>query len=415
MDTNLDILKSLWQSISQVWWIVLPVAFYNLFKIIWKDFVQTNWLSSLDWTMIEVIPPKDLEKGPKLMESIFVTLTGVVVTFNCFDEWLVGKVTDRFSFELVSLGGEVHYYIRVQRKLRNLVESQIYAQYPGAEIFEVEDYMKKFPKVVPNRDWDVWGTDIKLSEPDPFPIRTYDKFEEDITGTMIDPMAGFLELFASVPPGQNLLWQMVVYPLPEPWKKEQMKHVQKVAGRENGDNKTVLDDLLDVLRNIFAGLFGQPEFAVAAKKNDQPLAFRLTPNESEKLKALEENLGKNFYKVKMRFLNLGKKEGFDGTLQTTFFGVLRQFNDLNSNNLRPDDSKPTASYIAADARMQTMKRRLYNRYRSRSMDGLDGSVFTFSTTEFATVYHFPDMGVVTPAVQRVESKKGTPPFNLPIE
>ncbi|EKE11886.1 MAG: hypothetical protein ACD_15C00004G0002 [uncultured bacterium] len=411
MDTYIDIIKSLWQSLSQIWWIVFPVAFYYVFIPLWEDFVQDKWLGSLNWTLIEVIPPKDLEKSPKPMESVFVALTGVVVTFNCFDEYLIGKLTDRFSFELVSLGGEVHYYIRVQKKLRNLVESQIYAQYPGAEIFEVEDYMDKFPKVAPNKDWEVWGADMELTQADPFPIRTYDKFEEDISGTMIDPMAGFLELFASVPPGQNLLLQLVINPLPEVWKKEQVKHVQKLALRETGEKKSFLEDIMDIIKNIIPGIFSPVEFT-AAKKADQPLAFRLTPHESERLKALEENLGKNFYRVKMRFLNVGKKEGFDGSMQTAFFGVLRQFNDLNSNNLKPSNSKPSTSFVAVDLRAQIMKRRLFDRYRRRNMDG---DKIHLSTTELATIYHFPDMGVLTPAIPRVESKKGTPPFNLPIE
>ncbi len=412
MNTYIEILKSLWQPFSQLWWIILPVAFYYLFKVAWADFIKDTWANSLEWTMLEVIPPNELERGPKPMEVIFMALSGVVVTFNCFEEWLQGKYTDKFSFELVSLGGEIHYYIRVQKKLKTLVESQVYAQYPGAEVFEVDDYIKKFPLVIPNKDWDAWGSDIILSQPDPFPIRTYDKFEEDITGTMVDPMAGFLELFASISPGQNLLWQMVVSPLPETWRKEQMKQVQKLAGRDTGDKRTILDDFLDVLSNIFAGLWGPVEFATTAKKSDQPLAFRLTPMESETLKGLETNLSKNFYKVKMRFLSVGKRENFDGALPTIFFGVLRQFNDLNSNNLRPDNTKTTAHFIATDARAQTMKRRLFNRYRKRNTDG---NTVALSTTEFATIYHFPDMGVITPAVPRVESKKGTPPFNLPIE
>lgn len=412
MDTYSEILKSFWQPFSQFWWIILPVAFYYVFKIIWKDFVINNWMGRLQWTMIEVIPPKELEKGPKPMESVYHAISGVVTTFNCFDEWLTGKVTDRFSFELVSLGGEVHFYIRVQKRLLNLLESQIYAQYPGAEISEVEDYMKNFPRVVPNRDWDLWGSDIVLSGPDPFPIRTYDKFEEDITGTMIDPMAGFVELFASVPPGQNLLWQMVAYPESEAWKKNQMSHVQKLAGREKGEIGGIFQDLKDIFAHFFGAFFGPVEFAKKTKKEEQPLAFRLTPGETEQLKALEANLSKNAYRVKMRFLNIGLKDGFDSTLHTAFFGTLRQFNDLNSNNLKPDNSKTVANFVAVDSRAQTMKRRIYNRYRNRNMDG---STFDFSTTEFATVYHLPDMGVVTPALPRVESKKGTPPPNLPIQ
>ena len=416
MENYIEILKSLWQPFSQFWWIVLPVAFYYVFKIIWKDFVilysSTAWLRKMEWTMIEIIPPKEWEKGPKVMELIYQAISGVLVTYNCFDEWLMGKVTDRFSFELVSLGGEVHFYIRVQKKFRNLLESQLYAQYPGAEIREVEDYMNNFPKIVPNRDWDLWGTDIILSEPDPFPIKTYDKFEEDITGTMIDPVAGFVELFASVPPGQNLMWQMVTYPLSDTWKKDQIKYVQKLAGRGATEKGGILQDLLEVFTHFFKGLMGPVEFPKKGKKEEQPLAFRLTPGESEQLKALETNIGKNAYQIKMRFLNVGRKEGFDNTLQTTFFGIMRQFSDFNSNALRPDNTKTTAAYLAVDSRLQTMKRRIYARYRDRSMDG---NTFAFSTTEFATVYHLPDMGVVTPALPRVESKKGTAPFNLPME
>lgn len=417
MNTYIEILRSFWQPFSQFWWIILPVAFYFIFKIIWKEFViiysTSSWLNSLDWTMIEVIPPKDLEKGPKPMESIYQALSGVVVSFNCFDEWLLGKITDRFSFELVSLGGEVHFFIRVQKKLRHLVEGQIYAQYPGAEVREVEDYMKNFPRVVPNRDWNVWGVDVVLADPDPFPIRTYDKFEEDITGTMVDPLAGFMELFASVPPGQNLLWQIVISPEPENWKKKQLTHVQKLAGRDKGEDAGLLQHLGDVFTHLFAALWGPVEFPKKAKKEEQPLAFRLTPGETEQLKNLEANLSKNAYRIKMRFLNVGLKDGFDGTLQTVFFGAMRQFSDLNSNNLKPDDvSKTSALFVNVGARMRTLQRRIYNRYRTRSMDG---KTFAFSSTELATVYHLPDMGVMTPALVRVESKKGTPPANLPIE
>jgi hypothetical protein len=252
-----------------------------------------------------------------------------------------------------------------------------------------------------------------LSDPDPFPIRTYDRFEEDITGTMIDPIAGFVELFASVPPGQNLLWQIVISPEPETWRKKQMAYVQKLAGREKGAEAGILQHLADVFTHLFAALWGPVEFEKKAKKEEQPLAFRLTPGETEQIKALEANLSKNAYKIKMRFLNVGLKDGFDGTLQTAFFGAMRQFNDLNSNNLKPDSTtKTSVHYIAVDARLQEKQRRIYNRYRNRNMDG---KKFAFSTTELATVYHLPDMGVMTPALPRVESKKGTPPANLPIE
>lgn len=411
MNYYLDIIKSFVQPFYQVWWIVMPVLLFYLFEFLWDDFVKGSWSGKLEWTLIEIIPPKDLEKGPKPMESIYHGLSGVVVSYNAWEEYIQGMYTDKFSFELVGLGGEVHFYIRVQKRFRNLVESQIYAQYPDAEILEVEDYMNNFPRVVPNKDWNMWGSDIVLSEPDPYPIRTYDKFEEDITGTMIDPLAGFVELFASTPPGQNMALQIIVSPLPEKWRKDQMKLVQKLAGRAKDEGGGFFSDITDVFTHLFKALWGPVEFPSKAKKEEQPLEFRLTPVEKDVLKAVEENLGKNQYKTKMRMMYFGKREGFDMGFVTSFFGANRQFNDLNLNNLRPDDSKTTAHFVAVDSRLSSMKRRIYERYRKRNTDG---KTFTFSTSELATVYHFPDMGVKTPALPRVESKRGTAPANLPI-
>lgn len=401
------------QVFYQFWWIIFPVAFYYLFKFLWKDFIVKEWTLSLNWTMLEIIPPKNLEKGPKPMESIYQGLAGVVVAFHVFEEFLKGLLTDSFSFELVGSGGEVHFYIRTQKKFRNLVEAQIYAQYPDAQVLEVEDYTKNFPKVIPNKNWDLWGSDIILAMPDPYPIRTYDKFEESITGTMIDPMAAFVETMGTLLPGQNIWFQTIVQPLPEKWRDDEMKLVQKLAGRIENGKGGVFADLADVFANLFKAMMGPVEFTKAEKKEQQPVEFRLTPGEKEQLKAVEENLGKNAFKIKMRMIYVGRKEGFDKANITAFFGAMRQFNDLNLNNLKPENqSKTYASFVAVEQRLQMRKRKIYKRYKDRDMTGLK---FVFSTSELATVWHFPDMGVKTPAVARVESKKGAAPSNLPVQ
>ncbi len=396
------------------WWIILPALLYFLFKLIWLDYIKKKWARSLQWTMLEIIPPKDLEKGPKPMESIFHGLIGVVVTFTAWENYGMGMFTDRFSFELVSLGGEIHFYVRVQTKYRTMVESHIYAQYPDAEIRDVEDYVKSFPKVVPNKDWQLWGADMELVEADPIPIRTYDKFEEDITGTMIDPLAGIVENMGALPPEQNLWLQFVLEPLPEKWKneKKQKDLIAELAGRAKKEENRFWQDFVDVFSNLFKGALGPVEFKKAEKKEEQPLEFRLTPGEKEQLKAIEDNLGKNAFKTKMRFVYLGKKDGFSMSNTTAFFGAMRQFNDLNLNNIRPENmSKTSAKYVGKDSILPRMKRKIYRRYVDRDMDG---KKFVLSTSELATLYHFPHMEVKTPALNRVESKRGSAPANLPI-
>lgn len=401
------------QSFYHFWWIILPVAFYVFFKFLWLDFVIGNYANSLQWTLLEIIPPKDIEKSPKLMESIYAGIAGVVVSFNTFETFLNGKFTDRFSLEVVGEEGMAHFYIRTQKKYRNLIEAQIYAQYPDAGIVEVEDYTQKFPKVIPNKDWDLWGTDVELTMPDPYPIKTYNKFEEDITGTMIDPLAAMAEVMGRLGSGQHIWLQYVIEPQKEVWRNAELKLVDKLSKKAEKKEMGPLAHLWEVIVNLPKALFGPVEFAKAEKAAEQPVEFKLTPGEKEVLKAVEENLGKNAFKTKMRLLCLGKREGFDKAFVSAFFGSVKQFNDLNLNNFKPNDaSKTYANYLLKKERLAFRQRKIYKRYKERNMDGVK---FVLTTTELATVFHFPDMGVKAPSILKVESKRGAAPANLPVD
>jgi hypothetical protein len=300
------------------------------------------------------------------------------------------------------------------KKHRSLIEAQIYAQYPAAEIMEVEDYTKNFPKVAPNRDWDLWGTDFEFTAPPPYPIKTYDKFEEDITGTMIDPIAALVEVIGALPPDQHIWLQYIVEPLPEKWNYDaaHLKILDKLRGREKAPDMGIGGHLLDVLKNVIGAMFKPPEFATPAKKEEQPLEFRLSPLEKDILKSVEENLGRYTYQTKMRFILIGRRETFQKPLVSAFIGAIKQFNDMNYNQVKPQDASKTYGKIFfTKAIGDYRKRKLYRRYRDRNPDGV--KVF-FSTKELATVFHFPDMNVQSPAVLRVASKMGTAPPNLPI-
>lgn len=391
----------------------MPVAFYGLFKFLWMDHVIGSYAGSLQWTMLEIIPPRDIEKSPKPMESVYSGFAGVIAGINTFDTYLKGVYLDQFSLELVGNEGELHFYLRIQTKHRNMVEAQIYAQFPEAEIIEVEDYTQNFPKVIPNKNWDLWGTDVEFVMPDPYPIRTYEKFEEDITGTAIDPLAAMAEIIGTLKPGQHIWLQLIIQPEPEVWKGDAVKVVQKLAGRENGEKKNLWGHFTEVLNNVFPAILGEAvEFKAAEKKQEQPLEFKLTPVEKDVLKAVEENIGKNVFRTKMRLIVLGRKEVFDKAYVGAFFGAIKQFNDLNLNQFKPhDNSKTYANYILKEERLRYRQRKIYKRYKDRDMSG---KVIFLSTKELATVFHFPNIEVKAPSILQVQSKRGSAPSNLPI-
>lgn len=408
---------ALGKAIQNFWWIIFPVMFYYVFRILWIDFVAVHspnsWHKSQKWTFLEIIPPREIERGPKMMENIFTGITGVLTTYNTFDEYLKGAFWhDRFSAEIVGAEGKVHFYIRTQKKYRSMVEAHIYAQYPDAEVQEVPDYTENFPKIAPNKNWDIWGTDFEFVSHDPVPIKTYDRFEESVTGEMIDPVSAIAEVMGAMGPGQNMWLQFVVQPLPEKPKKYD-DIIKKLKGEKPVEVKGVFGHLGDVFVNLIKGMFEKVEFPGAKKEDLQPLEFRLSPGEKDLLKATEENVGKNMFNVKMRMVYIGRKENFDRSNVSAFVGAIKQFNDINYNSIKPEDiSKTYGKIFFTKSRAEFRKRKIYNRYRNRNMDD---AKLVFSTKELATVFHFPDMGVKSPAIARVESKLGSAPPNLPVE
>lgn len=408
-----------WRFFSWAGYIVLPILFYQLFKPLWMDHIQGGYLGTVQYTLLEIFPPQNLEKSPKLMESLYSAIAGILSTFNPLEEFVDGRVTNKFSLEMAGESGTVHMYIRTPKAFKMLIESHLYAQYPDVEIREVPDYVGDAPGVVPNKDWDLWGTDLALVGPDPLPIKTYDFFEEDITGKMIDPMAGLIEALGKVGPDQKTWFQIVIVPIHEGWSKEGHELVEELAGRKKKVKKKsiiggVYGEMAEVVMNIAPSFSKQPEWEKKAedKKAEDPLDLRLTPGERKALEALEANVGRNVFKTKIRFVYLGRRENFTKSVVSSFIGGIKQFADMNLNSFKPDNtSKTFANFYMREMRLRHRQRKIFRRYKSRDTDGV---TFILSTKELASIFHMPDMVVQSPYLRRVEAKKSSAPGNLPV-
>lgn len=351
------------------------------------------------------------------MEALFAGFAGVEKTFNTYEQFKDGAFTDYMSLEIASDEGVVHFYIRTMKKYRHIVESHLYAQYPTLEILEVPDYVNDAPKIIPNGKWDLWGTDFEFVRPNPYPIRTYTKFEESITGKMIDPLSSLVEVLGRVGPGQKIWYQIILAPTSPAWAgKEGKKIVDKLKGKETS-SEGVFEKAWTDFKHIFMFLIpafsAHPEFPAEKKKDEQPLDMRLSPIEREVLKGVEEKLSKLQFYTKIRFILLGKRENLDKTFVSSFTGALKQFGDDNANSFKPDNiSKTKADYWKRKPRLAYKQRKIYRRYKNRNRDG---KIVVLNAEELATLFHPLDMNVVAPSISRVEAKKGGAPSNLPIE
>lgn len=413
-------LKTVWQVMSYAWFIALPPLFFYMFEIYWIRHVQDAFWGSASWVVLELIPPKNIEKSPKPMESLFAGFAGVEKGFDIAEKYISGMFSDYMSLEIVSTGGDVHLYIRTMKKYRHLVEAHLYAQYPDVEIIEVPDYVNDVPVIIPNGQWDLWGADIAFTKKEEFyPIRTYRAFEEDITGTMIDPLAGLIEIMGKAGPGQHMWLQWVIAPhSPGDIAKRGKAFTEKLKGRGKVVEtpfERAARDFKDIFNSLIPGMMAKKiEFPSPAKKEEQPLELRLSTTEKDVIKAVEENLGKLQFSVKGRYVYVGRKENYNKSVGLApVWGSLKQFGDDNLNGFKPDNnSKTFANYVFQKSRLRYRQRKIFRRYKSRSRDG---ELITLSSEELATIFHLPDMNVMAPSLSRVEAKRGGAPANLPIE
>ncbi|MFA5925561.1 MAG: hypothetical protein WC831_01385 [Parcubacteria group bacterium] len=407
------------EAISATWWFVFPVVLFYLFQVMWIKYVWAEYKKDLKYSLLEVKPPRDIEKSPKTMEQFFIILHGIWSTPNLFDYYFKGRIKQsQFALEIRGADSEMHFYVRTESRYRNLVEAAVYAQYPDAEINEVEDYILSVPKNVPNPEWNMWGTDYKFSKDDAYPIRTYHKFQEEVTKGMIEPLAPLADIIASLPPGHQLWFQILVIPVKDKvWRPEVQRIVSKLAGREVKQEAKALmkffQELVDVISSAFKYIFNPVPESEEKKKDEQPLQFRLTPVEKDTLQAVEESLNKKAFKTKIRTVYVAPRKTFKKVYYQGVDGFMHQFNDPNLNTLDKDnETKTYANYFFVKYRMLWAQRKIWNRYLTRDDDGPN---LYLNTEELATLFHLPDMSAMSPSIARIEAKKSGAPINLPVE
>jgi hypothetical protein len=386
------VLRDAWNIFKNLWWVILPVPIWFLYLRVWTEY---RWIMSgrgKKYIFLQIIPPNDIEKSPKSMESIF---TGMHTWskpnfFEHYCGWRIGQ--DKFSFEIIGDGEKgVRFIVRIPDIARNLLESLVYAQYPEAEIREIEDYSKDFPREIPNKEWDLWGTVLVPLKEDCVPLRSHRDFKDDITGEAIDPLASLIEVIGKLSKNEAIWIQYIISPRNEPdWvepAKEKIKKIIENFIKESGGN-------------LEEGGFN---------------VNMLPPGEQDIVKAIKNSLARVAFQTTVRLAYFGKKgAGFNKVLGVAgSMGALKQFNDNNLNSLVPDNrTKTFANYHFQAPRLRYKQRKIFNDFKSLDRAGIDHNL---TAEELATLYHFPTMNVKSTALNRVEAKKSSAPGNLPFE
>ncbi len=395
---------SFYQTLSTVAWFIVPVFFVALFWRIRLFYIRSEFLKNVKWEMLEIRFPADNVRTPKSMEHVFTTLYGIYsFGIKSFDKYLDGKVELWISFEIVGRADGIHFFIRLPAQRRNMVEAALYAQYPEAEIIQAHDYTTELPSLLPNDAYDIFGAAFELVKKNPYPIRTYDFFEErnDLKNEKgVDPLSPLFEIMSKLK-GEEQIWiQLLVSPTGKPTGVDIAKDAEKE-----------IKELLEK-KGIKPNDTGSLNLSGA------------TANTRDIIKAIENKISKHIFEFTLRFIYIDKKDTFDGQNWGTVMAAFQQFNTQTMNALKPTSMPFYASVWGKifpwykKSVVLSKKRMIYDSYVARyfgvSNRMAEEELPVVNTEELATLFHAPANVTRAPRLQKIDSRKGSPPPNLPL-
>ena len=408
---------------------------------LWVHYIRQDFISGIDFVLLEIIPPRDVERNPKAME-LFIT--------NALYHWSMkggkesywqGAVWFWFSLELVSLEGQVHFYIRTPSRIRSLIETQMYAQYPQAQVKVVEDYTLAVDKITPSSAWNAWGCEFGLLKPEAYPIKTYIDFGLDKDPKeeyKIDPISPIIEFFGSLGKGEQAWMQVIITPSKKiyhthgtwfkkhDWVEEAKKQLEKLLLPYTSKRDDPGTNVIKLAR----------------------IEVRVPSFLDRVVKAMSAKTGKLGFETGIRIMYLAKKEVYPVGSRTNNSRnirlIFRQYTTPDSNGLNRINSAQADAYggifTLPPHKIMRLANRMLHEYRERSFFHLPlrhhlfnnhkiylhwpisrlfmaykhPETFVLNTEELATLWHFPGQILQVPTLTRIESKEASPPPNLPI-
>lgn len=399
--------------------VMAPILLVEYAWYSWKDYTRRTWITNAKKVLLEIKLPQETFKSPAAMELVLNALIQTGGEGTRMERYWEGKTRVWTSLELVSLGGQIHFYIWAFANQKDFLMANIYAQYPDIAIFEVSDYTDE---VCQNRDkYDIWGIEYTILKPDPYPIKTYidyglgDDPDEELK---IDPLAPLIEALGSVRAEDQVWWQFVVRAHraepqlfgkgPDTWKDDVKKEIKKIHDEAFKDDKSAGGSIV------------------------VPNTAKLTEGAKDVIKALERSIAKFSFDVGIRAINVVPKGKTGNINRGLLKGGFRQFGSNNLNSIIPGGTDfdhwwedPFGTRLPHwkefTFRSYCLRSFFHPPYRSLfhgvgffSVHNLTVPTMVLNTEEMATLYHFPGSTVKTPTLQRIPSKRANPPANLPI-
>ncbi|MCX7778697.1 MAG: type IV secretion system DNA-binding domain-containing protein [Patescibacteria group bacterium] len=295
---------------------------------------------------------------------------------------------DHFSLEIVrDKEGLISFYMVVPRYLANYTEQQIHAQFPSAQIEEVEDYNLFSPKSV------ILASFLTLKKSHILPIKTY-------LNLNVDPLNAITNSLTKIEEGDSAAIQIIARSA----KKEWHRFPAKVA-REMQQGKNLKQAMRAAGANPLVKFMA--DFTTYAlpkeKKKEKEIEEKpkqLSPMDQEIVKSIENKNSKAGLDINIRIIVSAKTKEQAQRYLETITNSFHQYTIYEyGNGFQPHFvSRPET--ICQD-------------FIYRNID--EKRSFILNTEELTSIFHFPLPTTETPNIRWLIARKAPAPVEVPKE
>lgn len=404
---NNDILPRTFHVIWNLWPVWLSALAVRVGIYQWLSYKRREWIAAQGSVLLEIRLPNEQFKSPASMEVAVQALHQAGVG-SLTDVYLKGRVRQWASLELVSDGGQVHFYIWCFKGARKGIETALYAQFPNIEIHEAPDYALPIHYDPEKYKFGKFSHMI-LTKADAYPIKTYLDYgleENPDEEYKNDPIAPVIEFLGSLKPGEHAWIQILL----RAHVKENLKY-GRVITRPDWKAAAKAE-----IKNII-----EKEAHIKPEKDKPPAMTQLTDIQKEMIKGIERSMEKPAFDAMIRVAYFAEQAAFNPANIGGILGTLKQFSSGTWNGFKPSWYEFDYPWQDVMGKKEKTERKGLEAYKRRAFFEEPfkrlhkDKPFILTTEEVATLFHFPSaMVAATPTLARIPSKKAEAPANLPV-
>lgn len=324
--------------------------------ILRKKFLKTSVHETItDKTVLKIMVPKYNRKDARSAEQLYSSLHGILRNKE--------KSEDHFSLEMYVNPNSISFLMICNKRYKEFIENQIYAQYPDSQVYLVHDYVDSF--LMDGKHTEI--VEVGLGKDNFLPIKTFYNLQ-------IDPLSAITSNLGSIPANHEAFFQLVIRPISNSWHKAGANYL-----------------------NTF--------------KTDT----EIMASKGLIVKSIQDKLNKPGFQFVLRIGATGTSDIICGQIVNDCLASLKQFDAVELNSFSQRSSKVKSNMIkdSIKGQRQNQKLDLKHKFSERFLNEFETGILNIE--EVASIYHLPNESVQTPKINWANSRKLEMPLDLPTE